>query len=87
MFNYYVYYIHHCNTIIVVIVILLNSIQANGLTVFVLCIAMIVATTINPADSTVLRKSQLTVVQLDLDIHRQTIQTQHCYLCQVNVYA
>ena len=41
MFNYYVYYICHCNTIIIVIVMLLNSILTNRLAVFISAVAFI----------------------------------------------
>ncbi|XP_076470075.1 uncharacterized protein LOC143300351 isoform X2 [Babylonia areolata] len=57
----------------------------NGLVGFGVVVTMLTATTINPADPSVLEKTSKSVARLDRSKHPHAIQNQHCYLCEVNV--
>ncbi|KAL8589325.1 hypothetical protein ACOMHN_052328 [Nucella lapillus] len=57
----------------------------NGLVGVGVVVTMLTATTINPADPSVLAKASKAVARLDRSKHAHAIQNQHCYLCEVNV--
>ena len=70
---------------IIYTIFFLDVIEVNGLVGLAVAVTMLTATTINPADPSVLGKMTKTVSRLDRSKHPHAIQNQHCYLCEVNV--